>query len=149
MSSHTHHPTGKLTVNLIDYSIFTWRMNPSGHPGNPTIFVHNPSTPLPTPPSYQNPSYYAFRAPLVSVSSFSSLQSMLNGTGGGGGGGIAPSIRSARSKRSTRSKAGSDPGEDYKTKFNRFHSENGVRTVNGKIGPVEGGKFSYLCCFLM
>lgn len=32
----------------------------------------------------------------------------------------------------------------HKKEFERFHAENGVRTVIGQIGPVKGGT---LCCF--
>ncbi|KAG8970786.1 hypothetical protein FRC03_000003 [Tulasnella sp. 419] len=109
-----------------DYAIFTWRLGPTASTENPTLFLHDPEAPLPVPPAYQNPSYYAFRAQPAPPAQLTLA-----------GNGPTPSIRSVRSKRSTRSKADTEPLEDYKTRFNRFHTENGVRTVTGKIGPVE------------
>ncbi|KAG8758253.1 hypothetical protein FRC14_000432 [Serendipita sp. 396] len=45
-----------------DYSIFSWRLTPTdGSSPSPVIYVHDPLQPLPSPPSYQNPSYYTFR----------------------------------------------------------------------------------------
>ncbi|KAG8894575.1 hypothetical protein FRB99_001133 [Tulasnella sp. 403] len=111
-----------------DYTIFSWRANGTGE--TPTIFAHNPETPLPVPPEYQNPSYYAFR-PLPPAP----LQLSPDRTG------RPASIRSGRSGRSGKGNAAEqieDYKLDYQTKFNKFHTENGVRTVTGKIGPVEG-----------
>ena len=65
-------------------------------------------------------------------------------------GGKPASIRSGKSRKSARGDH-IEPVEDYKveykTKFNKFHGENGVRTVTAKIGPVEGGeKALFNCC---
>lgn len=69
--------------------------------------------------------------------------------------------RKAKSKRSTKSapngtsrrsstRGGSDEADDgceegswlkYKKEYERFHAENGVRTVIGQIGPIKGGEF--------
>ena len=54
--------------------------------------------------------------------------------------------KSVKSSKSRRSKF-TDYEEDddgsgvpkYKRQFDRFHSENGVRTVMGKIGPISNG----------
>jgi len=56
--------TNDLTLLLTeaDYSIFAWRLAPADASSpSPVIFVHDPLRPLPTPPSYQNFSYYVFR----------------------------------------------------------------------------------------
>jgi len=41
-----------------DYSIFQWRQNGSTDP--PTIYLKDPSEPLPSQSSYRNPSFYLF-----------------------------------------------------------------------------------------
>ncbi|KIO21531.1 hypothetical protein M407DRAFT_80274 [Tulasnella calospora MUT 4182] len=115
-----------------DYRIFTWRVNPTGSNDTPTLFAQNPDFPLPTAQEYRNPSFYAFKPRRDEGRRPESIRSA--------DGARASSVRSGKSKRS-----GKEPPEviedykaDYKLKFNKFHTENGVRTVTGKIGPVNG-----------
>lgn len=56
------------------------------------------------------------------------------------------STKSKRSARSKKSRRGGDESDEepggipkFVKEFHRFHSENGVRTVKGDIGPVSGG----------
>jgi len=111
-----------------DYTIFTWRMNPGATTDTPTLFAYNPVSPLPGPSEYQNPSYFAFRPQPAAPSE---PQPPVNPK-------VRPSsVKSGKSRGSVKADS-VDKVEDYKTKFNKFHTENGVRTINGKIGPVEG-----------
>lgn len=111
-----------------DYSIFVWRHkpeSPSVEIPSVTLHMHAPDAPLPMPPAYQNPLYYAFipASPLEARS--------IRG---------AKSIRSVRSRKSTKSLPPVPLKESipqFKADFHRFHSENGVRTVKGNIGPVH------------
>lgn len=131
-----------------DYAIFTWRMKPdttaTSHDQptlipppapTPTLFLAEPGVALPGHNDYQNPSFYAFRPKAHHHHTRSGSPDGINGR--------PKSVRSVRSRRST--KHGSvigepeDYKEEYKYQFNKFHTENGVRTVTGKIGPVEGG----------
>ncbi|KAJ3868370.1 hypothetical protein EV359DRAFT_32523 [Lentinula novae-zelandiae] len=136
-----------------DYTIFVWRQQqisppeddpaaPSSSvsstsasmttavlPRNPILHLHDPHQPLPIPPDYQNASYYVFHPSHQKIHS------------------------SARSNRSTKSKStirkdnrsksikGQDTEDDlkpsFKQAFDKFHGENGVRTVMGSIGPVQ------------
>jgi hypothetical protein len=83
---------------------------------------------MPTPPAYLNASYYMFhpsqaRVPLTKRS---------------------PAPSNASTQRSKKGKNTNDDSEDdgipkFKKEFERFHSENGVRTVMGSIGPVQNG----------
>ncbi|KAF8310224.1 uncharacterized protein EI90DRAFT_2987399 [Cantharellus anzutake] len=110
-----------------DYSIFAWRHKSDALGSEPevTIHMHDPDTPLPVPPEFQNPHFYTFLpteppAPRP----------------------YAKSLRSVRSRRSTRSLPDAPYNEPtgvakFKADFHRFHSENGVRTVRGSIGPVS------------
>lgn len=118
-----------------DYAIFVWR-HATGAPATdgppPSVILHlsAPDTPLPQPPDFQNPSFYAFH-PRASAT-----------LGVPNGDGKARSIKSNRSRKSRRStKNGSDdePGgvPKFMKEFHQFHSENGVRTVKGSIGPVS------------
>lgn len=71
-----------------------------------------------------NPSYYVYKARQHALRTPS------------------PSVRSRKTKASKRSTAASDENHGiptFKKDFDRFHSENGVRTVIGKIGPVSNG----------
>ena len=36
---------------------------------------------------------------------------------------------------------------DHKKEFEKFHSQNGVRTIMGGIGPVQNGAFSLFTAF--
>ena len=117
-----------------DYTIFVWRQkSSSSHPDEadvPTIHLRDPNRPLPGPDDYRNPSFYAF---LPNQASTSTAEERLP---------RAHSVRSARTEHSTRSKKtagtkedGKEPG--FRKAFDKFHNENGVRTVTGSIGPVE------------
>ncbi|KAF9645307.1 hypothetical protein BDM02DRAFT_3173394 [Thelephora ganbajun] len=118
-----------------DYTIFVWRQKSSSpHPGEPdapTIHLRNPNKPLPGPSDYRNPSFHMF---LPSQASTSTAGDKLS---------RARSIRSARTEKSTRSKKTTKSKEGdkepaFRKAFDKFHSENGVRTLTGCIGPVGG-----------
>ncbi|KAG2157453.1 hypothetical protein DEU56DRAFT_21164 [Suillus clintonianus] len=113
-----------------DYTIFVWRQKtPSTSEQStsditPTLHVHDPTAQLPEPPAYCNPSFYLFDSARVT----------------------SPRPRSARSAKSHKSRAihpNSPDAEEisgvakHRKDFERFHSENGVRTVLGTIGPVD------------
>jgi hypothetical protein len=101
-----------------DYSIFQWRQNESTDP--PTIYLKDPSEPLPSESSYRNPSFYLFH-PDHTVPVQSSPQS------------VSPSTGSK--KRSTQPNG----LPKHKKEFEDFHTSNGVRTITGSIGPVKNG----------
>ncbi|TFK42316.1 hypothetical protein BDQ12DRAFT_719200 [Crucibulum laeve] len=129
-----------------DYTIFVWRQQqaadpagdplvastssahtippPTQGPQTPTLHLHNPKKPLPEPPEYLNASYYLFHPSRAHYPA---------------PGGSRPPSRA--SKRSAKSKKGKKNEEDgvpaFKKNFDKFHSENGVRTVMGSIGPVR------------
>ena len=115
-----------------DYTILAWRQKslPAGSPPIATLYLHNPAGPLPSPPAYCNPSYYAFKRQATLSPPRRSSRSR--------------SIRSGRSRKSIRSSQSELEEEGglpkYKKDFIQFHGENGVRTVIGSIGPVSGGK---------
>ncbi|KAG1800040.1 hypothetical protein EV424DRAFT_437792 [Suillus variegatus] len=109
-----------------DYTIFVWRHkapSTSQQPTSditPTLHVHDPAAQLPEPPAYCNPSFYLFSSTRVN----------------------SPRPRSARSAKSHKSRAPPDAEgisgvAKHRRDFERFHSENGVRTVLGTIGPVD------------
>jgi len=146
-----------------DYAIFVWRFTPST---DPTLHLRDPSAPLPphssqsqadgTQGEYTNPSYYAYK-PAPAPPSSSRLTLSPNA-------GVRAGSSSIKSKRSTKSAPGANgvaggrrgktpsrigsingtgvEGEDdmptHKKEFEKFHAENGVRTVIGQIGPVKG-----------
>lgn len=154
------HPVANSPIPDSDYAIFSWRQQsyqvgspesdtddmtavPAiaiGEPGpsklpassaavaagpTPTLHLHNPAQPLPVPPAYRNPSYYIFRpTPIPKVS--------------------PPSSAGRSSRRSSRKKDREDEANDGVPKlmkqFEKFHNENGVRTVMGSIGPVKNGE---------
>jgi len=115
-----------------DYAIFVWRFTKGP---DPTLHVRDPNITL-TPLSageYVNHSYYAYKpAPLPAAVSSSSIKSK------------SKSRRSVRSMPNGKARSGiGDPLEEegtpvHKKDFEKFHSENGVRTVIGQIGPVKG-----------
>ncbi|PPQ91403.1 hypothetical protein CVT25_014291 [Psilocybe cyanescens] len=93
----------------------------------PTLYLHNPNKPLPSPPAYLNPAYYAFQPSRAHPPPTRRSP--------------APSHAST-SKRSRKGKNALEENENdgipkFKKQFDRFHSENGVRTVMGSIGPVH------------
>ena len=95
----------------------------------PTIHLRNPNQPLPGPNDYRNPSFYLF---LPNQASTSTTEH---------GPMRAHSPRSTRTDKSTRSKKTIKTNEDekeptFRKAFDKFHSENGVRTLTGSIGPV-------------
>ena len=116
-----------------DYTILSWRQKsmPAESSSIATLYLHNPSSPLPSPPAYYNPSFYAFKG-RTSLSPPRKVGS--RGT----------SIRSGRSRKSVRSGFSEGIGDDglpkHKKDFLQFHNENGVRTVIGSIGPVKDGE---------
>lgn len=46
---------------------------------------------------------------------------------------------SIKSKKSAKSMPNHNVVPKHKKDFERFHSGNGVRTISGSIGPVQGG----------
>lgn len=104
---------------------------------SPTLYLHNPSKPLPTSDMYQNPSYYAFRRKASPISPHPRSSSRLG----------SHSVHSRKSHNSRRS-AASDDGDGgvpkFRKDFLKFHSENGVRTVIGSIGPVKDGMLKFI-----
>jgi hypothetical protein len=122
-----HHPHANLSHCLdADYTIFVWRQQQRSDKA-PTLHLQDPSEPLPTPPAYQNPSFYVFLPSRVheSRSTTSSTQTH---------------------RRKSRNVAGSGdvkkPDNNMlklKKEFENFHSTNGVRTVMGSFGPAKQG----------
>ncbi|PFH54133.1 hypothetical protein AMATHDRAFT_135551 [Amanita thiersii Skay4041] len=102
----------------------------------PTLHLHNPTEPLPTPPAYQNPAFYVFRRqrePLRPRRAVSPIRPKS----------FTKSKHSHGSGKSSKG-SGRDPGSEasndvptFKREFEKFHGENGVRTVIGTIGPVK------------
>jgi len=103
---------------------------PSMMTETPTIHLHSPKKSLPSPPAYMNPAYYVFQPSRAQPPQINRSP--------------APS-QTSTSRRSKKGKKGlDDDSEDdgvpkFKKQFERFHSENGVRTVMGSIGPVQNG----------
>ena len=100
--------------------------------GTPTLHLHNPKEPMPTPPAYLNASYYKFHPSQAHVPSTKR----------------SPAPSNASTQRSKKGKNSNDDSEDngipkFKKDFERFHSENGVRTVMGSIGPVQNGSLKF------
>ncbi|KAL4266128.1 hypothetical protein AB1N83_000561 [Pleurotus pulmonarius] len=126
-----------------DYTIFNWRLRgedmsggldvpsssttrPSETP-SPTLYLHDPTQPLPSPPAYLNPSYYAFRPSTAREAASRSVSSQ-----GGAG-----STKTRHTKRSKQDKQEAGGLLQFRKEFEKFHGENGVRTVMGSIGPVQ------------
>ncbi|KAJ7582926.1 hypothetical protein C8J56DRAFT_236293 [Mycena floridula] len=124
-----------------DYTIFVWRQQQiesaeheastsSNSPASktPTLHLHDPNEPLPEPPAYQNSSYYLFHpSKIPRPSPRPSRNSSLR----------PKSTKSKKTKGSRRSVTADDDEPSFKKDFEKFHSENGVRTVTGSIGPVQ------------
>lgn len=116
-----------LTFLDSDYTIFSWRQNSPNSAQVPsvmsaTLHVHDPAGQLPEPPAYRNPSFYLFHpSRLVSP---------------------RPHSRGSCKSKSPRQKTvgGESRVAKHRKEFEKFHSENGVRTVMGTIGPVENGR---------
>ena len=96
----------------------------------PTIHLRNPDKPLPGPNDYRNPSFYMFLPHQASTSAAEHGPTR------------AHSLHSTRADKSTRSKKTAKTNEEdgkepkFRKAFDKFHSENGVRTLTGSIGPV-------------
>ncbi|KAF9227443.1 hypothetical protein BS17DRAFT_727721 [Gyrodon lividus] len=112
-----------------DYTIFAWRQkSPSSSDQSNaavmvTLHVHDPAGKIPELPAYHNPSFYVFQTPRH----------------------MSPQPRSEHNAKSRKGKNVKQDGAGmdeiavarHRRDFERFHSENGVRTVMGSIGPVE------------
>ncbi|KAJ7272015.1 hypothetical protein B0H12DRAFT_1044129 [Mycena haematopus] len=121
-----------------DYTIFVWRQQqqqPAETPSpTPTLHLHDPAAPLPAEPDYLNPAFYIFRPSPAQHPSHHSSHSKSS----------SPRPRSGKSRKTKGSKRTSGGKADdadrtpaFKREFEKFHSENGVRTVLGSIGPVS------------
>ncbi|KAJ4487784.1 hypothetical protein J3R30DRAFT_3280367 [Lentinula aciculospora] len=97
-------------------------------PRNTALYLHDPSQPLPVPPDYQNASYYVFHPSHQHIISRarSSRSTKLRSTRKG-----KKAIQSIQDEDQV------DAQPSFKQAFDKFHSENGVRTVMGSIGPVQ------------
>lgn len=119
------HPS--LTSLDADYTIFAWRLKSTSAAKNesPTIFLRDPQAPLPTisDGSYRNPSFYLFR-PGMNPPTYSEGHH---------------DAMSVKSKKSAKSMPNHNALPKHKKDFEKFHSGNGVRTITGSIGPVQGG----------
>ena len=116
-----------------DFAIFGWRLksSPPGSETAPVLFLRDVDQPLPPPYEYRNPSFYMFR-PRPSPPS-PQLPASPDST----------SVRSSKSRKKAAKPADSTP--KFKKEFEKFHNENGVRTILGSIGPVnEGAYLSFL-----
>ncbi|CAE7089792.1 unnamed protein product [Rhizoctonia solani] len=108
-----------------DYSILLWKAS-SGTETTlhvPTLHLHDPATPFPAPGAYRNPAFYAFKQHDIGIESTVAGKSKKGS-------------RKAKSVKSQMS-GSSDGLVKHKRDFLNFHAENGVRTVHGKIGPVD------------
>ncbi|KJA27015.1 hypothetical protein HYPSUDRAFT_132048 [Hypholoma sublateritium FD-334 SS-4] len=136
-----------------DYSIFAWRQQQQpahgpaspvasssrtpppppppvpANPATPTLHLHDPAAALPVPPAYRNPAYYTFQAARAAALTPPRRSPAPSRTSTGGG--------SRKGRDGERNGAGAAAVPKFKTQFDRFHSENGVRTVTGQIGPVK------------
>ncbi|KAJ6630593.1 hypothetical protein B0H10DRAFT_1773980 [Mycena sp. CBHHK59/15] len=123
-----------------DYTIFVWRQQQQPSEAStstapeqsetPTLHCHDPLAPLPVPPAYLNAAYYVFQPSRAHHPADSQSPS--------------PRPRSSKSRKTKGSKRGTVaavPEDDgipaFRKAFEKFHSENGVRTVLGSIGPVQ------------
>ena len=120
-----------------DYTIFVWRQKSviDGEDSMPVLHLRNPEQPLPVPPAYQNPSFYQFRSGTAARNPSQSRNSN----------GDRQSLKSGKSKKTTKQEP-QDTVPQHKKEFEKFHSENGVRTVYGNIGPVSNGTLVILWC---
>ena len=128
-----------------DYTILAWRQKSredATESQTPTelpaiLHLHNPAAPLPQPPAYCNPSFYAFKKPkALSPSRAGSIRG-------------AQSLKSNKSKRSVKSGLEDDGIPKFKKDFYNFHNENGVRTVIGSVGPIRNGELWELLALRM
>jgi hypothetical protein len=105
-------------------------------PETPTLHLHDPSAPLPAPPAYMNAAYYLFQP--------ARAQHPDAQRAGGASPRPRSTAKSRKTKGSRRSAAPEDADDDgvpaFRREFEKFHGENGVRTVLGSIGPVANGR---------
>ena len=117
-----------------DYAIFAWRFKSSPQASEmiPVLYLRDVDQPLPSSAGYRNPAFYMFRpkpsAPSPQLPA--SPDSM--------------SMRSSKSRKKTPKKEDTTPR--FKVDFEKFHNENGVRTVMGSIGPVNDGTCPFRVC---
>ncbi|KAI0362429.1 hypothetical protein OH77DRAFT_1416685 [Trametes cingulata] len=113
--------------DVSDYAIFAWRLKSATPEGDgwPVLFVRNPDLPLPSPPEYQNPSFYMFRPKPAAASQ------RLPDTP------ESSSVASGKSKKRSKAPKPQETTPKFKQEFEKFHNENGVRTITGSIGPVN------------
>ncbi|KAF9014078.1 hypothetical protein BDQ17DRAFT_1386620 [Cyathus striatus] len=92
----------------------------------PTLHLRNPTKSLPQSPDYLNPSFYLFRPSQAHDHPRTSSRA---------------SARSGKAKPGGKGKKADGEEVDgvpkFKKEFEKFHAENGVRTVIGSIGPVN------------
>ncbi|GBE82133.1 hypothetical protein BKA93DRAFT_779169 [Sparassis latifolia] len=108
-----------------DYAIFAWRQK-STSPGSdmwPVLYMLDPDEPLPEPPAYRNMSFYMFKPKSKPTSP--KPPSHVDGA----------SLTSKKHKNAQARPHHEVP--KYKQQFEKFQSENGVRTIIGTIGPVK------------
>lgn len=53
-------------------------------------------------------------------------------------------MKSGKSKKTVKTEQ-HDKVPQHKKDFDQFHQENGVRTIQGDIGPVRSGEFAIFC----
>ncbi|KAF8969713.1 hypothetical protein BDZ97DRAFT_1653444 [Flammula alnicola] len=126
-----------------DYTIFVWRrqqqqqqddpapsinLAPTTMSATPTLHLRNPQKPLPTPPAYLNPSFYMFQPSCAYTPTPRRSPTPSH---------ASTSRRSKKGKNGLDDVSENDSVPKFKREFERFHSENGVRTVMGQIGPVH------------
>ncbi|KAI6046166.1 hypothetical protein EDC04DRAFT_2632340 [Pisolithus marmoratus] len=108
-----------------DYTIFVRRQNSilASDEGDvvtqTTLHVHDPSGQLPEPPEYQNRSFYVFQFSRT-ASPFPRPEHSAKGN----------------SEQHANHKMMNTGVAKHRKDFEKFHNENGVRTVVGSIGPV-------------
>ena len=88
---------------------------------------------MPTPPAYLNASYYKFHPSQAHVPSTKRSPVPSN----------ASTPKSKKGKNTTNGHSEGNGIHNFKKEFERFHSENGVRTVVGSIGPVQNGSLGF------
>lgn len=113
-----------------DYAIFVWRQKSSvqGQDAWPVLHARNPDEPLPPTSAYRNPSFFMFKPRTSPPSPPRS-----------GSGGDQRSTKSGKSKKTAKTEP-ENTVPTFKKQFEKFHNENGVRTIMGDIGPVQNGE---------
>lgn len=110
--------------------------------GQCTLYVHDPSGTLPEPPAYQNPSFYLFRASRAVSPPSSGSHSRSQSHSDMRAGHERQRERRSHGRGKGRAREEHEAGfvaAKHRKDFEKFHNENGVRTVLGSIGPVENG----------